>query len=59
MNVNLDDSWKNHINHHINSEQFRNLVGFVKAEYKDNICYPKGGLIFSALNNVRLNWLKK
>ena len=51
MNVKLDDSWKNHLNHHINSEQFRNLVDFVKTEYKDNVCYPKGSLIFSALNN--------
>ena len=51
MNVKLDDSWKNHLNHHINSEQFRNLVDFVKAEYQDNVCYPKGSLIFSALNN--------
>ena len=58
MNVNLDDSWKNHINHHINSEQFRNLVDFVKAEYKNNICYPKGGLIFSALNNCVLEKVK-
>ena len=51
MNVKLDDSWKNHLNHHINSEQFRNLVDFVKAEYQDNVCYPKVSLIFSALNN--------
>ena len=58
MNVNLDDSWKNHINHHINSEQFKNLVDFVKAEYKDNICYPKGDLIFSALNNCVLKKVK-
>mgnify|MGYP003327152777 FL=1 len=58
MNVNLDDSWKNHINHHINSEQFRNLVDFVKAEYKDNDCYPKGSLIFSALNNCVFDKVK-
>ena len=51
MNVKLDDSWKNHLNHHINSEQFKNLVYFVKAEYKNNVCYPKVSLIFSALNN--------
>ena len=51
MNVKLDDSWKNHLKHHINSKQFRNLVDFVKTEYKDNVCYPKGSLIFSALNN--------
>ena len=58
MNVKLDDSWKNHLNHHINSEQFRNLVDFVKAEYQDNVCYPKGSLIFSALNNCVFDKVK-
>ena len=58
MNVKLDDSWKNNLNHHINSEQFRNLVDFVKAEYQDNICYPKGSLIFSALNNCVFDKVK-
>ena len=58
MNVKLDDSWKNHLNHHINSEQFRNLVDFVKAEYQDNVCYPKGSLIFSALNNCKFEKIK-
>ena len=58
MNVKLDDSWKKHLNHHINSEGFKNLVHFVKSEYKDNICYPKGSLIFSALNNCKFNDVK-
>ena len=58
MNVKLDDSWKNNLNHHINSEQFRNLVDFVKAEYQDNVCYPKGSLIFSALNNCVFDKVK-
>ena len=58
MNIKLDDSWKNHLNHHINSEQFRNLVDFVKAEYQDNVCYPKGSLIFSALNNCVFDKVK-
>ena len=34
MNVKLDDSWKKHLNHHLNSEGFKNLVDFVKSEYK-------------------------
>ena len=46
MNVKLDDSWKKHLQHHINSEEFKNLVDFIKSEYKHNICYPKGSLIF-------------
>tara|TARA_Y100000991_G_scaffold7009_1_gene5394 strand:+ start:369 stop:1037 length:669 start_codon:yes stop_codon:yes gene_type:complete len=58
MNIKLDDSWKSHLNHHINSEQFKNLVDFIKTEYKNNICYPKGSLIFSALNNCEFNKVK-
>ena len=58
MNVKLDDSWKKHLNHHINSKGFKNLVDFVKSEYKDNICYPKGSLIFSALNNCKFDDVK-
>ena len=49
MKIKLDDSWKKHLNHHINSEGFKNLVSFVKSEYQNHICYPKGGLIFSSL----------
>ena len=58
MNVKLDDSWKNHLNHHINSEQFKNLIDFVIAEYKNNVCYPNGSLIFSALNNCEFEKVK-
>ena len=52
MNIKLDDSWKSHLNHHINSEQFKNLVDFIKTEYKNNICYPKGSLIFASMEEV-------
>ena len=58
MNIKLDDSWKNHLKHHINSEQFKNLVDFIKTEYKNNVCYPKGSLIFSALNNCVFDKVK-
>ena len=58
MSLKLDDSWEKYLNHHINSEQFKNLVYFVKAEYKNNVCYPKGSLIFSALNNCEFEKVK-
>ena len=58
MNIKIDDSWKKHLQHHINSEGFKNLVDFIKSEYKHNICYPKGSLIFSALNNCKFNDVK-
>ena len=58
MNIKLDDSWKKHLEHHINSERFKNLVDFIKTEYKHNICYPKASLIFSALNNCKFDDVK-
>lgn len=58
MNVKLDDSWKKHLSHHLNSKGFKNLVDFVKTEYKNNICYPKGSLIFSSLNNCKFDDVK-
>ena len=58
MNVKLDDSWKKHLNDHINSTGFKNLVDFVKNEYENNICYPKGSMIFSSLNNCKFDDVK-
>ena len=58
MNVKLDDSWKKHLNDHINSIGFKNLVDFVKNEYENNICYPKGSMIFSSLNNCKFDDVK-
>ena len=34
------------------------MIDFVKAEYKNNVCYPKGSLIFSALNNCKFEKIK-
>tara|TARA_Y100000991_G_scaffold152892_1_gene116071 strand:- start:1026 stop:1694 length:669 start_codon:yes stop_codon:yes gene_type:complete len=58
MNIRLDHSWKKYLNHHINSKDFKDLVDFVKLEYKNNICYPKLSLIFSALNNCKFDKVK-
>jgi len=58
MNIKLDDSWKKHLNHHFTSKGFKSLVDFVKTEYKNNICYPKGSLIFSSLNNCKFDDVK-
>ena len=58
MNDKLDDSWKKHLNDHINSIGFKNLVDFVKNEYENNICYPKGSMIFSSLNNCKFDDVK-
>lgn len=58
MSLKLDDSWKKYLNHHINSNEFKNLLSFIKREYNNHICYPKKQLIFSALNNCPFNKIK-
>ncbi len=58
MSLKLDDSWEKYLNHHINSNEFKNLLSFIKKEYNNHICYPKKQLIFSALNNCPLNKIK-
>jgi len=58
MSLKLDDSWEKYLNHHINSNEFKNLLSFIKREYNNHICYPKKELIFSALNNCPFNKIK-
>ncbi len=58
MSLKLDDSWEKYLNHHINSNEFKNLLSFIKREYNNHICYPKKQLIFSALNNCPFNKIK-
>ena len=58
MSLKLDDSWKKYLNNHINSNEFKNLLSFIKKEYNNHICYPKKQLIFSALNNCPFNKIK-
>lgn len=58
MSLKLDDSWEKYLNHHTNSNEFKNLLSFIKKEYNNHICYPKKQLIFSALNNCPFNKIK-
>ena len=58
MSFKLDDSWKNYLNNHINSNEFKNLLSFIESEYNNHICYPKKQFIFSALNNCLFDKIK-
>jgi uracil-DNA glycosylase len=51
MDVAINDNWKQHLNSEFNKPYFKNLVEFVKNEYKNHICYPKGSEIFNAFNH--------
>lgn len=50
MEVKINESWKKYLASEFENQYFKNLVDFVKDEYKNYVCYPKGNLIFSALD---------
>ncbi|NAS13168.1 uracil-DNA glycosylase [Poritiphilus flavus] len=51
MNVNIHPSWKNVLKTEFNEPYFASLAGFVKQEYSNHTCYPKGKEIFSAFDH--------
>ena len=50
MDVKIENSWKEILNHEFEKDYFTNLVGFVKEEYRTKTVYPPAGLIFNAFN---------
>lgn len=50
MNVQIDESWRNHIGDEFDKPYFANLAQFVRTEYQQHTCYPPGRLIFNAFN---------
>ncbi len=50
MDVAIEPSWKTVLQEEFSKPYFKNLVAFVKQEYKQYTCYPKGSRIFSAFD---------
>jgi len=51
MKVAIHPSWKKELADEFEKDYFKNLTEFVKAEYSENTCYPKGSDIFSAFDH--------
>jgi len=51
MNVQIHNSWKQQISQEFEQPYFKTLISFVKTEYQNHTCYPKGGDIFSAFDH--------
>ena len=51
MNVDIHESWKQHLNPEFEKPYFSDLVSFVKQEYKNHTCFPKASDIFNAFNH--------
>ena len=48
MNIDIEPSWKNLLQSEFEKPYFSSLINFVKQEYKEQTCYPKGKNIFKA-----------
>ncbi|TMM31152.1 uracil-DNA glycosylase [Polaribacter aestuariivivens] len=58
MQVKIADSWKNILQTEFEKPYFKQLTAFVKDEYSNHVCYPKGKDIFAAFDFCALNDLK-
>jgi uracil-DNA glycosylase len=58
LNVNIAPSWKTILADEFKKGYFKNLTDFVKAEYSQHACYPKGSQIFNAFNRCDFKGLK-
>lgn len=58
MDVKIAESWKPVLEREFNSEYFKGLVSFVKTEYNQFTCYPKGKDIFAAFDYCAFDELK-
>ena len=50
MNVDIHPSWKAVLEPEFEKPYFKELAAFVREEYKNHICYPKGKDIFKAFD---------
>ena len=50
MNVQIEQSWKQHLVGEFDKDYFVGLTNSVRAEYSQYTCYPPGKLIFNAFN---------
>ncbi|MCD6543050.1 MAG: uracil-DNA glycosylase [Flavobacteriaceae bacterium] len=58
MEVHISESWKKVLKEEFEKEYFQNLISFVKAEYTNHICYPKGKKIFAAFDHCSFENVK-
>lgn len=58
MNVQIEESWKVHLQPEFEKDYFSILTTFVREEYKHGPIYPPGSLIFNAFNLCPFNKVK-
>lgn len=58
MQVKIHPSWKTILEEEFAKPYFGELTAFVKSEYSQHVCYPKGGQIFAAFDHCPFEQLK-
>tara|TARA_R110002020_G_scaffold454910_3_gene670895 strand:- start:19 stop:681 length:663 start_codon:yes stop_codon:yes gene_type:complete len=58
MEVDIEPSWKQVLNQTFDKKQFKDLVAFVRDEYKSTNVYPPGKEIFNAFNHCPIENVK-
>ena len=58
MEVHISPSWKSLLSEEFEKPYFKSLTDFVKKEYKEHTCYPKGKDIFAAFDQCPIDKLK-
>ena len=58
MNIAIEPSWKTQLQSEFEQPYFSALIQFVKSEYKEHTCYPKGQDIFAAFDHCPLQETK-
>lgn len=58
MQVDIHRSWRLLLQSEFEKDYFNNLVEFVKSDYQNHLCFPKGKDIFNAFNHCQFDDLK-
>lgn len=58
MNVKIEESWRLRLKEEFEKEYFLKLTNFVRQEYKNNVVFPPGKLIFNAFDSCSFDNLK-
>ena len=58
MNVQISNSWKTELEDEFEKDYFKRLTEFVRSEYMNHLCYPKGNEIFAAFNHCDFDQVK-
>jgi uracil-DNA glycosylase len=58
MQVKISPSWQKLLGEEFQKDYFKDLISFVKEEYKNTTIYPPGPLIFNAFNQTSFEEIK-